>query len=385
MKRLKLGMVGGGEGAFIGAVHRIASRIDDCYELVAGALSSTPDKAHRSGIALGLDESRIYSDYQQMAKDEAAREDGIDVVSIVTPNHMHYPVAKAFLEAGISVICDKPLTSNLDDARELQRIAENSGQFFFLTHNYTGYPLVRQARQMIEEDALGKLRVIQVEYPQDWLTTDAEHGDNKQAQWRTDPKRSGPAGCLGDIGTHAFNLASFMSGLTLKSVSADLTSFVEGRLLDDNVHAMLRFDQNVKGMLWSSQVAPGNENGLKIRIYGEKGGLEWSQENPNELTFSPFGQPKQLLTRAGNGYRDTGSHLVRIPGGHPEGYLEGFANLYTEAAVCLYRRQCGESMIDILEDSLIPDVRTGIEGMKFINAVIESSQHNSQWIDIEEN
>lgn len=385
MKRLKLGMVGGGEGAFIGAVHRIASRIDDCYELVAGALSSTPDKAHRSGIALGLDESRIYSDYQQMAIDEAAREDGIDVVSIVTPNHMHYPIAKAFLEAGISVICDKPLTSNLDDARELQRIAENSGQFFFLTHNYTGYPLVRQARQMIEEDALGKLRVIQVEYPQDWLTTDAEHGDNKQAQWRTDPKRSGPAGCLGDIGTHAFNLASFMSGLTLKSVSADLTSFVEGRLLDDNVHAMLRFDQNVKGMLWSSQVAPGNENGLKIRIYGEKGGLEWSQENPNELTFSPFGQPKQLLTRAGNGYRDTGSHLVRTPGGHPEGYLEGFANLYTEAAVCLYRRQCGESMIDILEDSLIPDVRTGVEGMKFINAVIESSQHNSQWIDIEEN
>ncbi|MGL6313981.1 Gfo/Idh/MocA family protein [Vibrio sp. WXL103] len=384
MKQLKLGMVGGGEGAFIGAVHRIAARIDGHYQLVAGALSSTHDKALRSGKALGLESDRIYTDYAEMAKVEAQREDGIDVVAIVTPNHMHFPVAKAFLEAGISVICDKPLTSTLEDAKALKQVAEQSQAFFFLTHNYTAYPLVRQARQMVQQGDLGTLRVVQVEYPQDWLTTDAEHGDNKQAQWRTDPTRSGPAGCLGDIGTHAYNLACFITGLGLDQVSAELTSFVGGRQLDDNVHVMLRFDQGVKGMLWSSQVAPGNENGLRIRVYGDKGGLEWAQENPNVLAFSPFGQPTQRLTRAGNGYLDTGAHLARTPGGHPEGYLEGFANLYTEAANCLDKKRNGEQPADILEQSLIPDINTGLDGMKFISAVIQSSRHNGDWISLKE-
>ncbi|WP_394244175.1 Gfo/Idh/MocA family protein [Vibrio astriarenae] len=384
MNGLKLGMVGGGEGAFIGAVHRIASRIDDQFDLVAGALSSTTEKSIRSGLALGLEKERIYTDFKEMAAKEAARSDGVDVVAIVTPNHMHYPVAKAFLEAGISVICDKPLTSSLEDALELKRIADNSEPFFFLTHNYTAYPLVRQARNMVEKGSLGQLRVIQVEYPQDWLTTDAEHSENKQAQWRTDPTRSGPAGCLGDIGTHAYNLACFISGLSLKAVSADLTAFVDGRELDDNVHAMMRFDQGVKGMLWSSQVAPGNENGLRIRLFGDKGGLEWRQEDPNRLLFSPLGEPTQILTRAGNGYQSTAEHLTRTPGGHPEGYLEGFANLYTEAARCIQRYKEGEQKLDILEGSLIPNIDTGLDGMKFISAVILSSQQNGQWVDIEE-
>lgn len=384
MTMLKLGMVGGGEGAFIGAVHRIASRIDGKYELVAGALSSTTEKAMRSGKALGIDPERTYSDFQQMATQEAQREDGIDAVAIVTPNHMHFPVAKAFLEAGIHVICDKPMTSSLDDAKQLKDIATKSGVLFVLTHNYTAYPMVRQARQMIHQGDLGELRLIQVEYPQDWMTTDTEHTDNKQAQWRTDPSRSGPAGCLGDIGTHAYNLACFMSQLSLQQVSAELTTFVEGRRLDDNVQAMLRFDNNVKGMLWSSQVAPGNENGLRIRIYGDKGGLEWAQENPNQLFFSPLGQATQLLTRGGNAYIDTGSHLVRTPGGHPEGYLEGFANLYTEAADCISRIKQGDRLEDVLEGSLMPDVNTGLDGLRFISAVIASSEQNGNWVSIKE-
>jgi predicted dehydrogenase len=384
MERIKLGMVGGGIGAFIGGVHRIASRIDGRFELVAGALSADPEKATQSGLELGLSLDRIYSDYHDMAIKEAARSDGIDAVSIVTPNHMHFPVAKAFLEAGIHVICDKPLTSNLADAYTLQGIAKDSDCLFVLTHNYTAYPLVRQAKQMVADGQLGPLRVVQVEYPQDWLTTDSEHDGNKQAEWRTDPSRSGPAGCLGDIGTHAYNLACFISGLKLDQVSADLTHFVEGRQLDDNVNAMLRFEQNVKGMLWSSQVAPGNENGLKIRLYGERGGLEWAQESPNQLLYSPFGQPAQRLTRAGNGFPDSLGHLVRTPGGHPEGYLEGFANIYNEAADCITQIKQGTSAQDALGRCNLPTIDDGVEGMRFITAVIASSQADSQWVSLED-
>ncbi|MEI6896342.1 MAG: Gfo/Idh/MocA family oxidoreductase [Psychromonas sp.] len=384
MDKVKLGMVGGGIGAFIGAVHRIASRIDGRYELVAGALSADPEKATQSGLDLGLPPDRIYSDFREMAEQEAARKDGIDVVAIVTPNHMHFPVAKAFLEAGIHVICDKPVTSDLSDAYRLEEIASQSGQLFVLTHNYTGYPLVRQAKQMVKQNLLGKLRVIQVEYPQDWMSSDTEHSGNKQAEWRTDPKRSGPAGCLGDIGTHAYNLACFISGLKLEQVSADLTIFVEGRQLDDNVSAMLRFEKNVKGMLWSSQVAPGNENGLRIRIYGEKGGLEWAQENPNQLKYSLLGQPVQILTRAGNGYMETAPYLTRTPGGHPEGYLEGFANLYYEVADCIERVKAGEAVEAVLSNSLLPQMKEGIDGMRFITAVIASSEQNGRWISLED-
>ncbi|MDO6687936.1 MULTISPECIES: Gfo/Idh/MocA family protein [unclassified Agarivorans] len=383
MDRIKLGMVGGGNGAFIGAIHRIAARLDNHYELVAGALSANPERAAQSALDFGIASERSYSDYTVMASAEAARKDGIEAVSIVTPNHLHFPIAKAFLAAGIHVICDKPMTCSLHEALELKNLANNSGKLFVLTHNYSAYPMVRQAQHMVSEGILGKLRLVQVEYAQDWLTTAAENTGNKQAEWRTDPKRSGPAGCLGDIGTHAFNLAAFISGLQLEQVSAELSTFVEGRVLDDNVQAMLRFEQGVRGMLWSSQVAPGNENGLRIRIYGSDGGLEWSQEHPNQLLYSPFAQPSRILSRAGYGYQSEAEHLARTPAGHPEGYLEGFANLYTETAQAIRAARNGDSPTEILNNSLLPGVKQGVEGLQFINAMIHSSQNDGKWTPLE--
>lgn len=382
MKRLKLGMVGGGTGAFIGAVHRIAARIDDRFELVAGALSSNPETAKQSAKELNIKEDRAYTSYTQMVEQESQREDGINAVAIVTPNFLHYPIAKSFLAAGINVICDKPMTCTLEEALSLQEIAQQSGCIFVLTHNYSAYPLVRQAKQLVTDGALGPLRLVQVEYVQDWLSTATELEGNKQAEWRSDPKRNGPGGCLGDIATHAFNLASFISGLKLNQVSADLNTFVEGRKLDDNVNAMLRFEKNVKGMLWSSQVAPGNENGLRIRIYGEKAGIEWAQENPNQLLFSPLGGAKQIITRAGAAY--TGApHLVRTPGGHPEGYLEGFANIYYEAADLILSQLAGENATQLQQASLLPGTQEGVEGLRFIEAVIASSEQDGKWIAME--
>ncbi|WP_166373064.1 Gfo/Idh/MocA family oxidoreductase [Psychromonas sp. SA13A] len=382
MKRLKLGMVGGGTGAFIGAVHRIAARIDDRFELVAGALSSNPETAKQSAKELNIKEDRAYTSYTQMVEQESQREDGINAVAIVTPNFLHYPIAKSFLAAGINVICDKPMTCTLEEALSLQEIAQQSGCIFVLTHNYSAYPLVRQAKQLVTDGALGPLRLVQVEYVQDWLSTATELEGNKQAEWRSDPKRNGPGGCLGDIATHAFNLASFISGLKLNQVSADLNTFVEGRKLDDNVNAMLRFEKNVKGMLWSSQVAPGNENGLRIRIYGEKAGIEWAQENPNQLLFSPLGGAKQIITRAGATY--TGApHLVRTPGGHPEGYLEGFANIYYEAADLILAQLAGENTMQLQQASLLPGTQEGVEGLRFIEAVIASSEQDGKWIAME--
>lgn len=376
-KRISIGMVGGGDGAFIGAVHRIAARIDDGFELVAGALSSNPERALSSALGLGIQKERSYDSFQQMALSEKQRADGIQAVVIVTPNHMHFPVAKAFLEQGIHVICDKPVTKDLDEALALKRIVSESGAFFALTHNYTGYPLVRHAKHLVDSGVLGNLRVIQAEYPQDWLTDKVEDTDNKQAQWRTDPEKSGMAGCLGDIGTHAFNLACFISGQKVQEVSADLTAFVQGRRLDDNVHTMLRFDQGAKGMLWSSQVAPGNENGLKIRLYGDKAGLEWSQESPNELWLSIFGEPTQKITRAGHGAGEEANRLSRVPAGHPEGYLEGFANLYLDIALAIHAIEDGAAVDSV--QGFIPSIDDGIEGMKFITAVLTSSKNNSAW------
>ncbi len=376
-KRIRIGMVGGGEGAFIGAVHRIAARIDDGFELVAGALSSNPERALTSALALGIEKSRSYSSFHEMAVTEKQREDGIQAVIIVTPNHMHFPVAKAFLEQGIHVICDKPVTKDLHEALTLKELVKESGAFFALTHNYTGYPLVRHAKHLVDSGVLGTLRIIQAEYSQDWLTDRAEDTDNKQAQWRTDPEKSGMAGCLGDIGTHAFNLACFISGQKVQEVSADLTTFVQGRRLDDNVHTMLRFDKGAKGMLWSSQVAPGNENGLKIRIYGEKAGLEWSQESPNELWLSVFGEATQKITRAGHGAGAEANRLSRVPAGHPEGYLEGFANLYLDIALAIHAIEDGKTVESV--QGFIPSIDDGIEGMKFITAVLASSNDNSAW------
>lgn len=373
--RIRLGMVGGGNDAFIGGVHRIASRIDDQYVLVAGALSSTPEKARASGEALGLASDRIYDTFARMAEVEAGREDGIEAISIVTPNHVHYAAAVEFLRRGIHVICDKPLTSTLDEAELLAAEAEKADALFILTHNYTGYPMVRQAREMVTRGMLGTIRVVQVEYPQDWLTGPA---DNKQGEWRTDPARAGAGGSTGDIGTHAFNLVNFVTGLELESLSADLHAFVDGRLVDDNAHVMLRFKGGARGMLWCSQVAPGNENALRLRVYGDKGGLEWAQEDPNYLWYSPFGEPKRLLTREGNGAIDVAARMSRVPPGHPEGYLEGFANIYAEAARAIIARRDGTA----LDSSVVfPTVQDGLKGVRFVDACVRSSSANSAWVD----
>jgi predicted dehydrogenase len=300
--RIRLGMVGGGQGAFIGAVHRLAARMDDHYEFVAGALSSDAARAKASAAELGLAPDRGYGDFREMAKLEAKRGDGIEAVSIVTPNNMHFPAAKAFIEAGIHVICDKPMTLNLKEALALEKLlAQNPKIIFALTHNYSGYPMIRQARAMVAADELGDIRLVQGEYPQDWLTTDLEKSGQKQAAWRTDPKRTGAGGCIGDIGTHTYQLCNYVSGLALDELSADLTSFVKGRRVDDNAHLMLRYKGGAKGMLWASQVAVGHENGLKIRVYGAKGGIEWTQADPNYLWHTPYGEPKRLITRGGAG------------------------------------------------------------------------------------
>ncbi len=379
-RKLRLGMVGGGQGAFIGGVHRIAARLDGRFELVAGALAGTPEKAKASGAELGLDPARCYGDFAEMAKREARRKDGIDAVAVVTPNHVHFAAAKAFLERGIHVICDKPLTTTIKDARRLAELVDSSGCVFVLTHNYTGYPMVRQARQMVADGALGRIRVVQTEYAQDWLTTRLEDTGQKQADWRTDPARSGPAGSIGDIGTHAVNLACFVTGLALESVSADLTSFVAGRALDDNANVLLRFAEGAKGSLWASQVAPGNENALRLRIYGEKGGLSWAQEDPNYLHLAPFGEPPRLIRRGGAGADAAAGRVTRIPAGHPEGYLEGFANLYSDAAELIWAK---------LEDRapdpgamLVPTVQDGVAGVAFIEAVVRSSRKNGGWVTV---
>jgi predicted dehydrogenase len=373
---IRLGMVGGGQGAFIGTVHRIAARLDGEFRLVAGALSSDPERARASAAELGLEAERSYGSFTEMAKKESRREDGIEAVSIVTPNHMHFPVAKAFLEAGIHVICDKPLTATLAEARKLAALVAKTGKLFILTHNYTGYPMVRHAREMVEKGVLGTIRLVQVEYPQDWLTTPLEQTGQKQAAWRTDPKQSGPGGAIGDIGTHAYNLARFVTGLELESLAADLSIFVEGRRLDDNAHVMLRFKGGARGMLWASQVAPGNENGLKLRVYGTKGGLEWEQENPNLLWFTPFGEPKRVITRAGAGAGPAAGRVSRIPPGHPEGYLEGFANIYAEAARAIRAARAGKR---VPREVVYPTVMDGLEGVAFVDACVRSSKKNAAW------
>jgi predicted dehydrogenase len=375
--RLKLGMVGGGRGAFIGAVHRIAARIDDQYELVAGALASEPERALASAGDLGLSPQRAYTDFRTMARAEAERQDGIEVVAIVTPNHLHHPIARAFLEAGIHVICDKPISRTVAEAEDLVRAVAESGKVFVLTHNYTGYPMIRHAREMIAAGELGRIRVVQVEYPQEWLTTPLERTGQKQAEWRTDPERSGAGGCLGDIGTHAFNLAEFVAGLHVERVAAELTTFVDGRRLDDNVQTMLRFDNGARGALWSSQVAPGHENGLQLRIYAEKGGLSWHQEHPNHLRFTPHGKPPQTLTRGGPAAGSAAAHATRIPAGHPEGYLEGFAQLYADTAALIRARGAGRA--PDASAALLPTAEDGLRGMRFIAAVVDSSRNDSAW------
>ena len=375
--RIRLGMVGGGQGAFIGAVHRLAARMDDQYEFVAGALSADAKKAKASGAELGLAPDRIYTDFREMAKAEAKRAGGIEVVSIVTPNHVHVPAALAFIEAGIHVICDKPLSLNLKEAKQLEKaLAKHPHVIFALTHNYSGYPMIRHAKAMVKAGELGEIRLVQGEYPQDWLTTALEKTGQKQAAWRTDPKRSGAGGCVGDIGTHTYQLMCDVSGLSADELSADLTTFVKGRALDDNVHVMLRFNNGARGMIWASQVAPGNENGLKLRVYGTKGGLEWTQADPNYLWYTPFGEPKRLITRGGAGSGPAAGRVTRVPPGHPEGYLEGFANVYTEVARAIKAKRAGKKAD---KDVAFPGIADGVAGMAFIEACVASSGKNGKW------
>ncbi|MFM0478932.1 Gfo/Idh/MocA family oxidoreductase [Paraburkholderia strydomiana] len=378
-RRLRLGMVGGGQGAFIGAVHRIAARLDDRFELVAGALSSDPERARASAAEAGI--ARSYADWQEMARAEAARDDGIDAVAIVTPNHLHAPVATAFLEAGIHVVCDKPLAISLAEGEALAKLAHQKNKLFALTHTYSGYPLVRHARELVEAGELGQIRVVQVEYAQDWLAEPIETGGlNKQAGWRTDPALAGPAGCLGDIGTHAYQLAAFVTGMTPAALSAELHTFVPGRRIDDHVQAMLRYANGARGMLWASQVASGAENALRLRVYGTKAGISFDQEQPNELWFTPLGGAAERLTR-GRVSGASAIHATRVPPGHPEGYLEAFAQLYKDAALQIEALDEGRALP--AESLLLTTVEDGVAGLRFIDAVLASSAADGQWREIE--
>ena len=379
--RIRLGMVGGGEGAFIGAVHRIAARLDDRYELVSGALSAAPDRAMRSGAAIGLAADRVYADFQAMARAEAARSDGIEAVAIVTPNHMHVPVAEAFLDAGIHVICDKPLTTTLEQALRLRDKVRASGLIFAVTYNYTGYPLVRHARAMVEAGELGAIRIVQVEYPQGWLTEPLEATGQKQADWRTDPARSGAGGCIGDIGTHAWQLAHFVSGMSPAQILAELTTFVPGRRVDDNVQILLRYANGARGALWASQVAPGQDNGLRLRVFGDKGAIEWRQEEPNRLIWSPFGEPPRLVSRGTAAMNASGQRVNRIPAGHPEGYLEAFATIYTEVAATIIARRNGSAVDPAVT---FPSIEDGVAGLAMIDAALRSSRDGGVWVTMTE-
>ena len=377
-KRLKLGMVGGGQGAFIGAVHRLCARMDDKYEFVAGCLSSTPEKAAASAEEIGLDALRSYPDFKTMADKESKRDDGIDVVSIVTPNHMHAEPVIEFLNRDIHVICDKPMTSTLEDAYRIVESASKSKAHFFLTHNYSGYPVVREMKSLIKNGELGALRIVKGSYLQGWLGSKEEDtGLNKQAEWRTDPKRSGVAGAVGDIGSHTMHLIEFITGEKLLSVAADLTTFVDGRKLEDDASVLLRMTNNIKGNLSISQIATCEENNFKISIYGDKGALHWSQENPNYAMFNKLGQANQIISRGGFIQYDGSFSNTRVPPGHPEGYLEAFAQIYSDVADVIMNKPNKLELLNIL-----PNVKDGLHIMKFINACVDSSKSNSNWTNL---
>ena len=373
---IRCGMVGGGRGGFIGHVHRAAAILDGNFELVAGALSSDPERARASAADLGMAPDRGYTDYEQMAKQESRREDGIEAVIIVTPNNVHAGPVKAFIDAGIHVICDKPLCTTVEEAEELHRLVLESGRVFVLTHTYTGYPMVRQARQMIANGDIGKLRLVVVEYPQGWLATRLEDTGEKKSSWRTDPVQSGPGGCVADIGTHAYHMARFVSQLKVEEISAQLTAFVPGRRVDDDVQASLRFEQGALGLLWASQVTVGIENGLRFRVYGETGGLEWIQLEPDRLLYTTLDKPMQVLTRAGVGGTSASLRVSRVAAGHPEGSLSSFATIYSEAARAIREWQDGKRPDP---DVTYPDICDGLEGMRFIQACFDSSNNSRAW------
>ncbi|MGH7118284.1 MAG: Gfo/Idh/MocA family protein [Acetobacteraceae bacterium] len=376
-RRLRLGMVGGGRGAFIGMVHRIAARLDDRYELVAGALSADAERARASAADLRIAPARAYADYREMARAEAARRDGIEVVAIVTPNHLHAPAAAAFLDAGIDVICDKPLSATLPEALELVAKAREAGRIFVVTYNNTGHAMVRQAREMVRGGAVGAIRLVHVEYAQGWLSEPIETQGQKQATWRLDPARAGIGGCISDIGTHAFNLAAYVTGLALEEVCAELTHFVASRKLDDNASVLLRYGGGARGVLWASQVAPGNDNALKLRVYGERGGLEWAQERPDELLVALHGSAQRRLVRGGPDLSAAAARATRLPAGHPEGYPEAFANIYADAAELILARREGRAPDPLA--STVPTVIDGAQAMSFVAAAVRSAGNGGVW------
>jgi predicted dehydrogenase len=381
-RKIRMGMVGGGRGAFIGAVHRMAATLDGEIELVCGAFSSDPEKSKASGADFYLPPERVYGSFGEMILKEKALPEGerMDFVSIVTPNHVHFPPAKMALENGFSVVCDKPLSFNTDEALELQQLVASTGLLFALTHNYTGYPMVKQARAMVRNGDFGAIRKVIVAYPQGWLSTRLEATEQKQASWRTDPKRSGAAGAMGDIGTHAENLAEYITGLRITKLCADLHTFVEGRQLDDDGSVLLRFDNGARGILYATQIAAGEENALHIRVYGEKGGLEWHQMYPNDLKVRWLDKPEELLRTGVGDLYPAAQSAARIPAGHPEGYLEAFANIYRNFAHCLRARLSGQKPDPAYED--FPTVEDGVRGMKFIDRVIESSASDQKWLPV---
>ena len=376
--RIRYGMVGGGPGAFIGAVHRMAARLEGRYELVAGAFSSDPGRAAAMGAELNLDPGRAYETFGEMAQAERARPDGIEAVVIVTPNHLHFAVARAFLEAGVHVICDKPVTTTLADAEALRELVKASGRLFFVTYTYGTYPMVSQARALVRSGEIGAVRVVQVEYAQSWLSTAVEFAGSRQASWRMDPARAGEGGCLGDIGTHAYHLVEYVTGLTTQSLAAELTRFVPGRRLDDNVQVMLRFAGGARGSLWASQVAAGEDNALRLRVYGEKASVCWDQEHPEELRFAPLGSPPQTMRRGGPGVGPWATGVTRLPIGHPEGTLEGFGLLYSEVA---------DAIIAVREQRPLPAIRVatieeGVAGVRFVDACVRSARQDTAWVNL---
>ncbi len=378
-RKLRFGMIGGGRGAFIGAVHRIAAQMDGKAELVAGAFSSDAERSKASGADLFLDPARVYGSYEEMARAESAAplDSRLDFIVIVTPNHQHFPPAKLFLESGFNVVCDKPVTFNLAEARALKKIVAKSKKVFALTHNYTGNVMVKQARDMVRAGELGDIRKVVVEYPQGWLSTHLEATGQKQAGWRTDPKRSGAAGCIGDIGTHAENLAHYVAGLQIDSLCADLTTFVKGRKLDDDGNILVRYKGGAKGVLHASQISVGDENNLNLRVYGTKAAVEWYQEHPNELIVKFPDKPRQIWRR-GNGYVGArAGSFTRIPAGHPEGYLEAFGNIYREAFRAIEAEVTGQPQPKDLD---FPTIDDGVEGMAFIETAVKSSKLGAKWV-----
>lgn len=382
MRKIRMGMIGGGRDAFIGAVHRMAAALDSQIELVCGAFSSNPEKSKLSGEDLYLPSERVYANYEAMilAEKQLPLGERMDFVSIVTPNHVHFGPAKMALENGFHVMCDKPLCFNIEEALELESLVKKTGLFFGLTHTYSGYPMVKQAREMIRNGELGKIRKVVVEYPQGWLSTKLEDSNQKQAAWRNDPNRSGMGGAVGDIGTHAEHLSEYISGLKINALCADVSSIVEGRLLDDDCNVLLRFDNGARGVLYASQISAGEENNLKVKIYGENGGIEWCQMEPNTLIHRPLeGSMRYLRTGVGNLYPSTQAH-TRVPSGHPEGYIEAFANIYRNFAKCIQARLAGQEAEAIYQD--FPTVEEGVRGMKFIEAVVRSGKSEQKWINL---